>query len=385
MSHRTGLQFVKMSCGLLLLLILSVGCIPITDPTHNPTTTITIKTSLSATPKSVIQTPTPTLLAVTFPSTLSPVTVTPSASPNITPYPIPTKTYTPLVIAGEIAFTTFNKDRDEIFMMQLEDRASRCLTCDQDTITVTYHGNLDWSPDGTQIVFSAYQATYNYESQIYTLHVETRQVKRLTDDLLGADSPHWSPDGGQIVYVSGDLDEAEICVLTLSDETSQCLTQNAEHDGSPIWSPDGTRIVFVSNHETEDISGEIHERLYSMTADGIDIQLLAEIVGRIGYPAWSPDGRYLAFVFAPPKGGSAGKIHILDMETKHIRRLTTSETDLAEISPSWSPDGQYIVFSHEAARTSQIVLVRADGSQWTEVTPLGVPNDSKAPDWRITK
>ncbi|MBN2390260.1 MAG: PD40 domain-containing protein [Anaerolineae bacterium] len=58
---------------------------------------------------------------------------------------------------------------------------------------------------------------------------------------------------------------------------------------------------------------------------------------------------------------------------------------LAEISPSWSPDGQYIVFNHEVACTSQIVLVRADGSQWKELTPLGVPNDNKAPDWRIIR
>jgi hypothetical protein len=73
-------------------------------------------------------------------------------------------------------------------------------------------------------------------------------------------------------------------------------------------------------------------------------------------PAWSPDGRRLAYV-APGEGG-LGDVFVADANGTHIGAITHTD-DEDERSPSWSPDGRRLVFEREG----KIAVVRADGSK----------------------
>jgi Lysyl oxidase/WD40-like Beta Propeller Repeat len=71
-------------------------------------------------------------------------------------------------------------------------------------------------------------------------------------------------------------------------------------------------------------------------------------------PAWSADGRRLAYV-APGEGGLSD-VFVADANGTHIGAITHTE-DLEEASPSWSPDGRRLVFEQEG----KVVVARADG------------------------
>ena len=70
-------------------------------------------------------------------------------------------------------------------------------------------------------------------------------------------------------------------------------------------------------------------------------------------PAWSPDGRRLAYL-APGAGGAAD-VFVADADGSNRGRLTA--TDLEETSPTWAPDGRRIAVERDGA----IVVLRADG------------------------
>jgi WD40-like Beta Propeller Repeat/Lysyl oxidase len=71
-------------------------------------------------------------------------------------------------------------------------------------------------------------------------------------------------------------------------------------------------------------------------------------------PAWSADGRRLAFV--APGAGGAGDVFVVDADGRHKGRITRTDR-VAEASPSWSPDGRHLVVE----RRGRIVVLRADG------------------------
>lgn len=101
-------------------------------------------------------------------------------------------------------------------------------------------------------------------------------------------------------------------------------------------------------------------------------------------PAWSPDGRYLAYARANVAGGqeqtSTFEIYVLDLQTKKIRQLTQNHRE--DRRPSWSPDGTQIAFD-SAEETfpwpTQIWVMNADGTEARQVSQC--PLSCEEPVW----
>ena len=104
----------------------------------------------------------------------------------------------------------------------------------------------------------------------------------------------------------------------------------------PAWSPDGRTIAFVGMGDDGNVD------VYVVGADGLGQQRLTRHPGVDGNPAWSPDGRKIAFTRRAREWG-AGKTHIyvMNADGSGQRRLTHGHV---HFSVAWSPDGRKMLF-----------------------------------------
>jgi TolB protein len=130
-------------------------------------------------------------------------------------------------------------------------------------------------------------------------------------------------------------------------------------DRSPRFSPDGEWISFTA--EIEGVA-----QVFLMDTDGGSVrQLTGDSVGAF-FPAWSPDGRWLAYARqrAPGLGNGEGPWELISLEVGSGRREVLLETDGAAIlSPVWAPEGDRVAFIAAGPDASaNIAVVNADGS-----------------------
>ena len=240
-----------------------------------------------------------------------------------------------------------------------------------------------------QIAFVSYR---DGNPEIYVMDADGKNQRRLTNHLADDDSPSWSPDGKRIAFVSKAFESdrdgevhfrdgrptSEIYVMDVDGGNPQNLTLNPGRDFSPAWSPDGKRIAFSSNRE-----GRFNYEIYVMGADGGNPQRLTNDPHADIQPSWSPDGRRI--VFSARRAGHfetkfsiTNEIYVMEADGRNQRRLTKNPHD--DLSPSWSPDGKRIAFSarrdgHVADKwglTYEIYVMDADGRNEQRLTENGV-------------
>jgi TolB protein len=121
----------------------------------------------------------------------------------------------------------------------------------------------------------------------------------------------------------------------------------------PAWSPDGRRVTYVSR------VGRAEQEIWTVNVDGSDRTRIAT-----GYaPAWSLDGRHLAFVVA--RVGDA-QIYAMNAAGTGLRRLTPSGLNLL---PAWSLDGRSIAFLGSRDGALSVYVMGADGSGQRRLAP----------------
>jgi len=129
--------------------------------------------------------------------------------------------------------------------------------------------------------------------------------------------------------------------------------------------------VFASPLAMRVVLSQMPRRIPTVRAPGL--QLLTRGRYRYEWPAWSPDGRRIAFQRAKFKGdvtlSNTSDICVIDLETGEVQQLT--DNDLYEGHPSWSPDGRQIAFEASTdllwGRT-QIYIMDADGGNVRQLT-----------------
>jgi len=142
------------------------------------------------------------------------------------------------------------------------------------------------------------------------------------------------------------------------------ITTSSEPIMSPAWSPDGKKIAYVSFE-----SGR--SRIYIQTlATGKRIKV-ASYRGINGAPAFSPDGNRLALTLS--KDGSPD-IYSLNLLTHSLVKLTRSYG--IETEPSWSPDGKTILYTSNRGGKPQLYMIPSNGGVPRRLTFEGEYNAS---------
>jgi Tol biopolymer transport system component len=125
------------------------------------------------------------------------------------------------------------------------------------------------------------------------------------------------------------------------------LTDDPKRDVGPAWSPDGRKIAFMSDRAGKEFN------LYWMNADGTGLEPLT--AGETDwFPQFSPDGRTIAF-------HRWNDVNLLDLDSRAVRRLTVDPDN--GMYPSWSADGARLVFMSWRGGPTAIYTMDADGSK----------------------
>ena len=177
----------------------------------------------------------------------------------------------------------------------------------------------------------------------------------------------------RIAFTSERDGNGEIYVMDADGGNLRRLTNHPDWDIFPAWSPDGKQIAFMSDRDghVDDRHGSPNYEIYVMDADGGNPQNLTNDPSGDLYPSWSPDGKQIAFV--SERDGNF-EIYVMDADGGNPQNLTNNP--LNDRDPSWSPDGERIVFSarreghveNELVLTSEIYVMDADGGNPRRLT-----------------
>ncbi|RZA19968.1 MAG: S9 family peptidase, partial [Proteobacteria bacterium] len=180
------------------------------------------------------------------------------------------------------------------------------------------------------------------------------------------DRYHFKSDG--IGYLGKERDR--LWLYDLASGTAKRLANGDYDEALPAWSPDSTRVAFVSRRgEQAERSADSNIYIARIDAPGAEPFQLTTYEGADSppdagaYPAWSPDGKQIAYV----RGGDPALIWYAATSLAVIPatggepRILTSDLDRNIYSPAWSPDGKAIRFILEDDGAQKLASVPAGG------------------------
>ena len=283
-----------------------------------------------------------------------------ASEPGQADTPVPTID-APDGLGGRIVFTCTRADLNQLCMV--------FPTGTQGVARLTGESAHDFypsfSPDGNIILFAS-NRDGNFD--LYLKLLEGDILTQLTNDIGEVSSASFSPDGMQIAF-SNSINDNPSALWTVDREGKHALMLYAG-DGniaSPAWSPNGKSIAFVMSSAAALESYEVF--ILDLETKNIAPVTKGHLSNTGGSVDWSPDGRFL-LLFAGTPGDN--DIYSLELVSGEIKQLTDGGNNAA---PSWSPDGRWIVFnSMRASENANIFIMRPDGSDVRQLTTDTEPN-----------
>lgn len=252
------------------------------------------------------------------------------------------------------------------------------------------------APDGKTIAFESTRLRVEGEppndSDLFLMNADGTEQTRLTR----GSSATWSPDGRSMAFhasASGSgrpikpdpgaaTIDSDIFVMSLDASAKKLLTLTnittnpTAIDDDPDWSPQGDTIVFTSHAVTDDHVNSVTAEIYTISATGSGKRArLTTNAEEERAPAWSPDGKRLAFMCR--RGGPDFEICVMNADG--TGQVQVTDNAVADLTPTWSPDGQKILFHRAVAGRFQLFLMNRDGTGLVQLTDT--PGMNAFPNW----
>jgi len=250
-------------------------------------------------------------------------------------------------------------------------------------------GKSAWTPDSAHLIFTA-PGEESPQPRLWLLSVDTLERKQLTipdEKSAGDRSPAISRDGRRLVFVRegeifGDLWIQELASDYSSEGSPRRLTFDNLFLLDPVWTPDGTEILVGASAA----AGQSGMRIWRFPASGAGNPVMIDAVAEGAYaPALSANGRTLAFT----RFQNDQNIWKIDRDTpsspwRSPRKFVEMSSTRDEGLPAFSPDGKSIAFVSNRGGGFDVWVSNRDGSNVRQRTFTGALSGTVAwsPDSR---
>src|SRR5947207_4045776 len=274
-----------------------------------------------------------------------------------------------------IAFISDRVDQnDEIYVMNADGKGVTRVATDPFDAEFP-----SWSPAGTQLAFDTGARS---SGDVYTIGVDGTGLSQVTSAAANEWGPKWSPDGSLIAYTVDRPDpgsprssNGDISVIRPDGTGTRRLTTTPRDDEEyAVWSPDGSKIAYstvvspAGNCGIDVVNRDGSGRHSIAPFCKLDLQYDAH------YLDWARDG---TLHFASQTLNS--EIATIGVDGTGESVLTKTD-DSSESDPAWSPDGRTIAFASDRSGNEDIWLMTADGRRLRDLTRSSHVDDVQ-PAW----
>ena len=266
----------------------------------------------------------------------------------------------PSFFAGKIVFIGEQNGFKEVWQSDMLFYEAKALTQNRSD-SLSPH----WSPDGGKILYTTYFDSGFPDLFLIENHMGVLKQRPFANFKGINTGGTFSPNGLSVAIILTQSGNPEVHIANTSGKRIRRLTKNTSLETSPDWSPDSSRIVFTS-----DSLG--NPQLYVMDIEKGSVERLKTgLSSYLDQGDWNPTNSDL-IAFTMLVGGKF-QIGLYDIVQKKGRVLTSDSTD--SIDPCWLNDGRHLIFTRKSKDQRQLCLLDTKN---TRVMPLSSKKFGKA-------